>query len=242
MAFPQRIFCYDSIEQGKLVKSLHLRVRLLFGLLCLASGAGLAVHIVAQVSLQISLALTVAAVVGSGAVMWRRLSRAAYVEMRRRAWIGVVAGIFATLAYDLTRFVAVRVGGLSFWPFDVFPIFGRLLLGIDTPSRVALAVGAVYHLINGISFAVAYTLVLGDRGWVAGLAWAMVLEVLMISLYPGWLNLDSLEELLGISVLGHVTYGIVLGLVSQRLLTLPRRQNPGSQRPFRHASTHGNGS
>jgi hypothetical protein len=215
---------------------------ILFGLLCLASGAGLAVHIVAQVSLQISLALTVAAVVGSGAVAWRRLSQAARVELRWRAWIGVVVGVFATLAYDLTRFVTVRVGGLSFWPFDVFPIFGRLLLGIDTPSCVALAVGTVYHLINGISFAVAYTLVLGDRGWVAGLTWAMVLEVLMISLYPGWLNPDSLEEFLGISVLGHITYGIVLGFVSQRLLTRPGGRNPGSQRPFRHVPTHGNGS
>jgi hypothetical protein len=44
-----------------------------------------------------------------------------------------------------------------------------------------------------------------------GVAWAALLEVFMVTLYPGWLGLRALEEFLSVSIVGHAVYGVVLG-------------------------------
>ena len=49
-----------------------------------------------------------------------------------------------------------------------------------------------------------------------GLAWAAVLELFMVSLYPGWLGLKPLDEFLSVSIFGHIVYGTVLGSVARR--------------------------
>ena len=69
---------------------------------------------------------------------------------------------------------------------------------------------------NGLGFALAYDLVLGYRGWWAGVAWALVLEALMASLYRGWLGLRALEEFLAVSVVGHLVYGTILAGRAER--------------------------
>jgi hypothetical protein len=192
--------------------------RVVLGLLFLASGVALVVYLVARVSLVLALALTVGVAVGSGALVWRRLAWPGRREAKRRLGVGMVAGLAATLTYDLARWLAVELGGLEFWPFEVFPLFGRLLVGSGAPVLVAVVVGTCYHLLNGVSFAVAYALILGDRGWLAGVAWAVALEALMLTLYPGWLHPASLAEFFGVSMLGHLAYGSVLGATSQRLI------------------------
>ncbi len=195
-----------------------VRYRILLGLLFLASGAALVVYLVARLSLALALAVTVGVAVASGALVWRRLAAPARREARRRLGVGVVAGLAATLTYDLARWLAVELGGLEFWPFEVFPLFGQLLVGTGAPAPLALVVGTCYHFLNGVSFAVAYTLILGDRGWSAGVAWAVVLEALMLTLYPGWLDPASMAEFFGVSMLGHLAYGVVLGAACRGLL------------------------
>ena len=139
--------------------------------------------------------------------------------MRRSLLVGIICGLLATGAYDLTRYSIVEVTNFTFWPFDIFTIFGQALIGTENDGPFVTTAGIVYHLANGIGFSIAYTVLLGRRGVWAGVLWAMILETLMVSVYPGWLELKALDEFLQVSVLGHLAYGCVLGFTARFLLT-----------------------
>jgi hypothetical protein len=100
----------------------------------------------------------------------------------------------ATAAYDACRFALVQLFDLQFWPFDVFTRFGGLLMGESVAPPVVTAVGTAYHYVNGIGFGIAYVLFIRRPGIVTGLLWAGVLEVFMVSLYPGWLSIEAVNE------------------------------------------------
>lgn len=187
------------------------RQRLLFAALFLSTGAALLVYVISGVSLLAAagLVLVVAAVLG--AVIWRRADPRGQMEMGRLLRAGALAGFLATAAYDLSRFFLIEVTGIAFWPFDIFNVFGQALVGAGYSGAWVRLAGLLYHFANGIGFALAYTIVLGRRGVWAGVAWAMVLELLMVTIYPGWLGMEALNEFLQVSVLGHAVYGVVLG-------------------------------
>lgn len=198
----------------------------------LATGAALLLYVLAGWSLLAALGVT-ALVTGATAIYgWRRLGPFARAWARRRVLAGVVAGAVATAGYDAVRLALVRFGGFTFWPFDIFGVFGRALLGDLADPVVLRAAGVGYHLANGICFGVAYALVWGRRGVITGLIWAMGLETLMVGIYPGWLRIDTLlGEFLSVSLVGHLTYGLLLGSVAQRLLRPPPRTPPASATP-----------
>jgi hypothetical protein len=185
-------------------------------ILPLAGGAGLVAYIVAGLSLRVGIALAVAMGLIAAWAVWRRTPADVRPALKRRAMVGLVAGAAATAAYDVSRLVFVKALGLGFWPFDVFPLFGRLLVGAEAPRVVAEAAGVLYHFSNGIGFAVAYVFLFRKTGLLTGLLWAAVLELCMISLYPTWLNPSALDELLSVSVIGHGVYGAVLGVLARR--------------------------
>ena len=106
----------------------------------------------------------------------------------------------------------------TFWPFDVFPIFGYAIAGSNVPHNVATIIGTFYHYTNGVLFAIAYTILFAPRGWWAGVLWALVLEALMLTIYPGWLHPRAFNEFVSVSILGHLAYGSVLGSFSQQAL------------------------
>jgi hypothetical protein len=139
-------------------------------------------------------------------------------DLRRAVRAGLVAGLPATVAYDVTRLLLVEVANFAFRPFHAFTNFGQALLGTTAEGPWVTAVGTGFHLVNGLGFAIAYAVCFGRRGVPAGIAWAFVLEAAMVSVYPGWLGLKALDEFLQVSVAGHVVYGSVLGLVAQRML------------------------
>jgi hypothetical protein len=188
-----------------------LLLRVLLGAVSAASGAALLVYFLAGVPLLAGLSATVGVAVGAWAVLWRYLSSPARVMIARRARVGLIAGAVATVGYDLSRFLLVEATGSTVGPFEAWPIFGELLGAGPRTTTVALAVGLTYHGVNGLGFAVAYTIVLGERGVVAGIAWALVLETLMVTFYPGWLGLKALDEFLSVTILGHIVYGALLG-------------------------------
>jgi hypothetical protein len=199
----------------------------LIGLPFLSGGAALVIYIVAGASLPVGI---VAVLIVTGAVVllvWRRLPRHEARAMRARAARGVAAGLAATLAYDGCRLAVVSAFGLSFWPFDTFVRFGRLLVGNGAPPALAIAVGTAYHYANGLGFAVAYVLFVRRPGILSGVLWAALLESVMVSLYPGWLGLRVLDEFLGVSAVGHLAYGIVLGAVARRLVAVPAGRRGG---------------
>ncbi|HSM57961.1 MAG TPA: hypothetical protein VK879_17535 [Candidatus Sulfomarinibacteraceae bacterium] len=194
------------------------RQRTVFAGLFLATGAALVVYVISGVSLLAAagLALTIALV--AGALLWQRAGLRGRQDMRRCLQAGVVAGFLATSAYDLSRFFLIEVTGIAFWPFDIFNIFGQALFGAGYSGAWVRLAGLVYHFANGIGFALAYTILAGRRGVWAGVVWAMILELLMVTIYPGWLGLEALNEFVQVSVIGHIVYGAVLGYSARWLL------------------------
>src|SRR5437588_7328551 len=108
----------------------------------------------------------------------------------------------------------VTVFHYTFCPFDIFPLFGYAIAGSNLASGLATAIGVVYHYTNGLFFAVAYAILFAPRSWWIGILWALGLESLMLSIYPGWLHIQAFQEFLSVSMVGHVAYRTALGTVS----------------------------
>jgi hypothetical protein len=202
-------------------------VRLVLGAAVTASGAALVTYFLTGLPLLAALCATAGIAVGTWAVLWRHLSPASRVAILRRVRIGLLAGAVATAGYDLGRLLLVELAGSTVRPFAAWPLFGELLGAGPRTTGTALAVGVAYHALNGLSFAVAYTIILGERGIVAGVVWALGLETLMVTFYPGWLGLAALDEFVSITVVGHLIYGVALGGLARSLI----RRDPLAQAP-----------
>ncbi len=103
-------------------------------------------------------------------------------------------------------------------PFEAVPLFGQVLVGASSASILTNALGVAYHVANGIGFGFAYALVAGSRGLFAGIAWALVLETVLLAFYPGWLDVRAGREFVSVFMLGHVAYGATLGWSAKVLL------------------------
>jgi hypothetical protein len=188
----------------------------------LASGAALLVYILSGVSLRWTLLALAGAAVAVLVLASRWMAPERRRRLRRRSGVGAVAGVAATIAYDGVRIGLVEFAGLRIDPIEAWRLFGLALLGDAAPATLVMTVGTLFHLTNGVGFAIAYTVAFGTRGIAAGVIWAFVLEGFMVSVYPGWLGLKALEEFLSVSILGHVAYGVVLGYLARHLLRHPR--------------------
>lgn len=153
-----------------------------------------------------------------GSIIWRRVSSEKRAEIKRLIGYGIIAGFLATCLYDLSRFLLIKMTGIQFWPFDIFGIFGKALVGEQATGLWVSILGALFHIANGTTFGIAYTVAFGRRGIWSGLAWAMILELAMVTVYPGWLNVKALEELISVSMIGHIVYGVVLGYTARKLI------------------------
>jgi hypothetical protein len=141
-----------------------------------------------------------------------------HVRVTREVRVGLLAGLIATAAYDVSRLIAWAVIGSATHPFEAWRFFGIGLVGAGAPGPLHWIVGGLFHLINGLAFAIAYTIWFGRSGIVAGVAWALFLEAFMLGLYPGWLHLKAYEPFLVVSLVGHLAYGATLGAIARRLL------------------------
>jgi hypothetical protein len=226
--------------------TLQTRVRLrkylwVLAALSLTSGAALVVHILSHISLGLALLVAGMIVVSIGGFVWIRLAPTARVTVAQRIQVGLAAGLLATLAYDSSRWIIVTLFHDTFWPFDVFPIFGYAIAGSNIPHNVATIIGTLYHYTNGVLFAIAYTILFAPRGWWAGVLWALVLETLMLTIYPGWLHPRAFNEFVSVSILGHLAYGSVLGSFSQQALQWRKKlfdsRNQTREGDRKHATT-----
>jgi hypothetical protein len=198
---------------GALYRKIPRRTWLI--VLPVATGAGLFVHIISGVSLVLA-ALAIGLTGLAGALVFlMRVKRSVRRNIRKRVLFGILAGIIATSCYDLFRYLLVTYLDFSFWPFDIFTIFGQLLLGQDSSPLLITVAGILYHLANGIGFSIAFFLLFRRPNIFYGLAWALMLESIMVSIYPSWLGLKALDEFLSVSILGHVIYGAMLGTMAQ---------------------------
>lgn len=193
------------------------------------SGAALIFTILLTLPLWLTLLVTGAFAASAFATIWALSppDRRELFAQRMRA--GLIAGLVATALYDLSRWSLVEAGGLSYWPFKTFPIFGRLIAGAGLSLPQAYLVGTLYHVANGILFSIAYCLIFGRRHWGFAIAWAILLEATVLWLYPGWLGLGPImAEFAAISLIGHVCFGLGLGFTSRRLLQTTRSTRFGS--------------
>ncbi len=198
--------------------------RLVFGALFLPSGAALIVYVVSGFSLLAGLILAVIAVLVLGLHQWHRASTPAREGFKAALRVGLVAALVATAAYDLSRYVLVRSTPLTFWPFEAFAVFGQALLATTSQSVWVGALGFAFHVMNGVGFGIAYTVAVARPSVLSGVLWALFLEVLMVTIYPGWLDVRVMDEFLGVSMVGHLVYGGVLGGMARFLI---RRRDRG---------------
>jgi hypothetical protein len=184
----------------------------------LVSGFALVVFVLAGFSLPVSLA---AGWVAIGAGTWW-FERVAPSDVRRRFHevlrVGAVAGLVATVAYDASRWSLVHLFGLGVNPYGALSAFGDALLPGSRKAGWVPVAGFGYHVLNGVSFGIAYTGLFRRRGALVGIAFGLGLEACMLAIYPGWLDIKSLSEFTQMSIVGHVCYGATLGAVARKLL------------------------
>lgn len=198
----------------------------------LASGVALLIYILSGLSLRWTFLGLGAGAVSAFAVALRRMPAVRRRWLQRRVWIGALAGLVATAGYDAARLGLIGLANLKLQPFEAWRLFGVALTGGGSSGAVVMAAGAMFHLFNGVAFGVAYTVAFGHRGAWAGIAWALVLELLMVTVYPGWLGMKALDEFLSVSVIGHLVYGSLLGGLAKKLLG---RTPPGDHGRQDHA-------
>ena len=189
--------------------------RFLFSLFLL-SGAGLIFAVYFDLPLAIFLLLQLTALVIFFVVVYYKHDLQNRKLLLKTVRIGLVAGIFASAGYDGIRWLIVSIFHFTIRPFDTFKFFGQMILNPAVDPALAYTVGFFYHLVNGITFGIAYFILFNGRHWLYGVAWAFVLEVLMLCVYPKFLNMQSvLQEFTIVSCSGHFVYGIILGLINQ---------------------------
>jgi hypothetical protein len=134
----------------------------------------------------------------------------------RRLRAGLLAGALGLVAYDLIRYLVYRSEILAYDPFHAVPRLGALITGQPAAALSSIYAGWTYHFWNGFSFAVIYALVVGPRHWAWGVLWAMLLEIGMLLSYPTFLDVRLAAPFIGVSWIGHMAYGTVLGLTVRR--------------------------
>ena len=182
-------------------------------------------NILAGIALPLTLAFTTGVLVLTVIYIWRRLSGPARSQLLGVAWRGGLIALISTVAYDASRGVLAAIDPSPFDPYAAWPIFGHLLVGLEAPANVALVAGIGFHLLNGVSFGLAYAFVFGRAAvrslrlaLLTGIGWGLFLEAFQVTLYPGWMNITSYREFVTISFLGHFVYGITLGGLGHRWL------------------------
>jgi hypothetical protein len=192
--------------------------RSLLAVLPLSTGVAVLFYLLTDISLPLTAGVLVLLGAGATAGVRQRLSPVGRRYVAERTKVGLQAGLAATAVYDVARYVIVAVADMSLEPFKTFALFGQTFVGEGASTTTQYAVGTVYHVVNGLGFAVAYTVFFVRPRIATALLWAGVLELATILLYPSWLRLTAMGELATVSVLGHVAYGLTLGVTAKAVM------------------------
>jgi hypothetical protein len=194
----------------------------ILGAAALFSGAALVAHILSGISLRLTLLFTAALLAVAILLTARRSTPKGREWLRRLAIAGSIAGAVATICYDAAKYALSRLSPTQYNPFEVVHAFGMLLAGSGASPAMIYGAGVAFHLLNGVSFGIAFSFLFRRRSVLTGIAWGLFLEIFQLTLYPGWLDIRSYAEFMRVSVVAHIIYGVVLSLVSQWLLPADR--------------------
>jgi hypothetical protein len=160
------------------------------------------------------------------AAIARRINAATFLNCMA---VGLAGGFVATLAYDGIRWLFGITHLFQYNGFLAIYIFGSWISGRPTGTAAAAVAGWLYHFWNGLSFGVLYTLAFTRKHWLYGVAYGIVMEILMLGLFPMFLPITNKRDFILMSMLGHIVYGAVLGLIAQRY-TRSWRRNYGARK------------
>jgi hypothetical protein len=138
-------------------------------------------------------------------------------EFIKRISGGIVAGAAGLVAYDAIRYLVLVSGIASFNPFRPIEVYGLLILNRTQDSALTKAVGWAFHIWNGLSFAVMYTVAVGKGRVLWGVGWGMLLELATIATYPSMFRITLGQEFIVMSLTGHLAYGLAVGFAARRM-------------------------
>lgn len=130
--------------------------------------------------------------------------------------VGLAGGLIGTLAYDAVRWVLTNSGVFDYNGFYAIMVFGSWITGMEPNEPPAIVAGWLYHFWNGLSFGVFYALTFGRRHWAYGVLYGLLMEACMLGLFPMFLKVTNRYDFIMLSLIGHVFYGLGLGLYAQR--------------------------
>jgi hypothetical protein len=192
--------------------------RRIVGAAALFSGAALVAHILSGISLRLTLAFTATLLLLAIVLIARRGGLQERLLVRRKLLAAVAAGIAATATYDASKF-ALSYGTTGFYnPFEAIRVFGTLLAGPSASPAAVLGAGTAFHVLNGVSFGVAFCFLFRRWSILHGIGWGLFLEAFQVALFPGWLDIRAYQEFVRISAVAHLVYGATLSVVARVLM------------------------
>lgn len=195
------------------------RLRIWIVVVCLAAGgSGLAIILHVLGWLALGPALTILApltiLVLAGAV--GRADSLREQILLNRIVGGLLAGFAGLVAYDAIRALILMSGIVPFNPFRAIEVYGLLILDTQNETPLTKALGWGFHIWNGLFFAVMYTVALGRGRMIWAIGWGLLLEVAMLATYPSMFQMAMDGAFIFIGVIGHLAYGVTLGLVAPK--------------------------
>src|SRR5438094_177282 len=88
--------------------------------------------------------------------------------------------------------------------------------GLSSGAALVATITLGWSLALSTAFIAVPALVAAGKAWWWGIAFALFLEGMMVTLYPGWLRVPLTTEFLTLSVSGHFIYGSILGVLARR--------------------------
>jgi hypothetical protein len=182
-----------------------------------ASLSGMAILLYAFAGVHLAFSVTIMAPMTVVMILcvWTRAKPPAREIFIQRLAAGLFCGVAGLIAYDGVRWLILISGTVPFNPFRAIEVFGLLILKVDVDTWITKTVGWLFHIWNGLSFAVMFTLAVGRGSLLWAIIWSLMLELAMVSTYPSifrlWLDLPFLV----VSLSGHLAFGVALGLAAR---------------------------
>jgi hypothetical protein len=182
--------------------------------LCVPSGGSLLAKVYGLAPMPVG-ALWVALPCSAALVaVWLWAARSGRRPLADALAIGFAGGLLGTLAYDVVRVPFHLAGQRIFAPISAYGVW---IADAAASSRFTEVVGWAYHFSNGITFGVMYTIWVRGRHWGWAILWGLTLETIALaSPFAEIFHLSGNYRAIGIAYLGHVAYGLPLGVLAQR--------------------------